>query len=121
MDINELKARIEAFNQRQQALLKSDEDLDKTILNPMRFQKAISLYETTENGQLMIDLIYSLGKYVWYNYYQNLHIPKDSAEDIENERIYKALEQSNLSLYCLIEKQVDWEIQKLKADGKNML
>ena len=63
------------------------------------------------------DLIYSLGKYVWYNYYQNIHIKKDSPEDIANERIYKALEITDKDLYQKIEKRVDFEIDKLKNPG----
>lgn len=92
---------------------KSDKDLDVTILSPKRFEKAIALYRTTDNEQLKHGLIYSMGKYIWYNYYHYLHIRKGSAEDMENERIYKALEQRDKPLFDLIEKQVDWEIEEL--------
>lgn len=117
MNINDLKSRIEEFIERQRSFQDSGVDLDKSILNPTRFQSAIRLYETTKDDQLKKDLVHSLGKYVWYNYYQNLHISKGSTDDIENERIYKDLEQSNLSLYYLIEKQVDWEIKKQIIQG----
>lgn len=120
MDINDIRDKIELFNQQMGLLFDSDADLEGTILNPRRFRKAIKLYESTDDNKLKSDLIYSLGKYVWYNYYRNLHIPKDSEDDLENERIYKGLEQSNLSLYRLIEKHVDWEIEKLNAEAENI-
>lgn len=118
MDKQAIKERIQQIKEINERLRtfkdgKSDKDLDITILSPQRFEKAIALYRKTDDEQLKQGLLYSMGKYIWYNYYHYMHIPKGSREDLENERIYKALEQRDKPLFELIEKQVDWEIEKL--------
>ncbi|MFD2598723.1 hypothetical protein ACFSQ3_07140 [Sphingobacterium corticis] len=112
MYLNELQERINKAFTYQKQLQDSNEDLQKSILNPRRFCKAIELYESTDDQSLKSELIYAMGKYVWYNYYQNLHIPNCSMEDQENERIYKELEQSSYDLYRLIENHIEWEMNK---------
>ena len=104
--IMQVKAKLKQFKI-------DDIPLENSIFNPQRFEKAIALYQSTDNEELKRDLVYSLGKYVWYNYYQYTHIKKDSPEDKANERIYKALEASDQELYKKIEKWVDFEIDKL--------
>ena len=104
--IMQVKAKLKQFKI-------DDIPLENSIFNPQRFEKAIALYQSTDNEELKRDLVYSLGKYVWYNYYQHTHIKKDSPEDKANERIYKALEASDQELYKKIEKWVDFEIDKL--------
>lgn len=112
MYLNELQARIKEAFAYQKQLQDSNEDLQKSILNPRRLRKAIELYESTDDQSLKSELIYAIGKYVWYNYYQNLYISNGSIEDQENERIYKELKQSNSDLYRLIEHQVDLEMSR---------
>ena len=106
-------ARIEQVKAKLKQFKIDDIPLESSIFNPQRFEKAIALYQSTDNEELKRDLVYSLGKYVWYNYYQHTHIKKDSPEDKANERIYKALEASDQELYKKIEKWVDFEIDKL--------
>ena len=108
------KAYIEQLQARLKRFKIDDIPLERSIFNPERFEKAIALYQSTDDEELKGNLVYSLGKYVWYNYYQYTHIQKDSPEDRENERIYKALEVSDQELYRKIEQHVDWEIEKLK-------
>lgn len=116
MNKQAIKERIQQLieiNERLRIFKDSDhKDLDVTIMS-QRFEKAIALYRKTDDEQLKQGLLYSIGKYIWYNYYHYLHIQKGSAEDMENERIYKGLEQRDKPLFDLIEKQVDWEIEKL--------
>ena len=115
--LKETLARIEEMRKKSKQKNIDDIPLEKSILIPERFEKAIALYQTTSNEHLKHDLIYSLGKYVWYNYYQNINIKKDSPEDLANERIYKALEITDKDLYQKIEKRVDFQIDKLKNPG----
>lgn len=118
--IKERVQQLKEINERLRTFKDSahDKDLGVTILSPQRFEKAIALYRNTDDEQLKQGLLYSIGKYIWYNYYHYMHIPKGSREDLENERIYKDLEKADKPLFDLIEKQVDWEIEKLnRPDG----
>lgn len=118
MDINDLQTRIKYLNEKHKLLLESDEELDKTILNPRRLKNAIILYNSTDCSQLKSRLIYSIGKYIWYNYYLNLRIPESSADDLENARIYNELKDKDQALYNLIEKCVKYEIEKMENNAK---
>lgn len=55
-------------------------------------------------------------KYKWYNYYLNMYIKKDSEMDIENEKIFKELEEKYPKLHKEIEDMIDYEIEKLNHD-----
>jgi len=62
------------------------------------------------------DILFSIGKYITYNYYMNIHIKKDSEDDKENEKLYKQFEIDHPDLYKKVENWVDYNFKKFERD-----
>lgn len=77
------------------------------IRNPKELEDAIIDYKGDS------DTLLAIVKYKWYNYYQNLHIKRGSKEDLENDKIFEQIKVVLPGLHKLIEKGIDWEIEKL--------
>ena len=85
------------------------------IRNPEQLKEAIEIAGShPDNYQ---DIIWAIHKYKWYNWYQNLHIKKDSPADIENTRIFNELERMNPNMHYDIEANITYEIEKLESDN----
>jgi hypothetical protein len=59
---------------------------------------------------------FDIARYVTYNYYMYTHIKKNSAEDLENERIYKKFEKEHSDLFNKVEEQVDFLFKRMSSD-----
>ena len=57
-----------------------------------------------------------IGKYIAYNYYMRFHIKEGSADDLENEVIYKAFEKDYPQLFAQIEGWVTYNFSKFNLD-----
>jgi len=79
----------------------------KSITNPQELREAIELAKTDES------VIHEIATYKWYNWYQNIHVKKDSPEDIENTQIFDELKQNDPELHAKIEKVIDGKIYML--------
>ena len=85
-------------------------DLNKGIRNPSQLREAI---EMAKQGSS--DAIWAIHKYKWYNWYQNIHIKKDSPEDIENTEIFEDLERNYPDIHRKVEDNINYEIAKLSS------
>lgn len=87
------------------------------IKTPSELKDAITIATTTDpTSKEYFDIIWAIHKYKWYNWYQNLHIKADSPEDIENTEIFKQLEESHPTIHEDIEKNIQFEIDKLNFE-----
>jgi len=84
-------------------------DLKSGIRNPTQLKEAI---EMAKSGDNYSDVIWAIHKYKWYNWYLNLHIKKDTPEDIENTQIFEELEKDYPQIHSDVEKNVDYEVNK---------
>jgi len=84
--------------------------------NDLRAAISIAVSATTETNPTYFDIIWGIHKYKWYNWYQNIHIKKDSPEDIENTLIFEEIKNKYPQIHFDIEKNIDFEIEKLKTD-----
>lgn len=76
---------------------------ERMIRSAKELQEAIFL---AKNGDE--DILFSMGKYIAYNYYMNIHIKKDSPDDIENEKLYKQFQNDCPELWKKVEEWVDY-------------
>lgn len=76
---------------------------ERMIRSAKELQEAIDLAIKGDD-----DILFSMGKYIAYNYYMNIHIKKDSPDDIENEKIYKRFQLEYPGLWKKVEEWVDY-------------
>ncbi len=82
-----------------------------SITNPTQLQIAIDKAISGDRG-----VLFSIGKYIAYNYYLCFHIKEGSPEDLENEKIYKAFEKEHQDLYEQVEGLVNYYHGRLTED-----
>lgn len=82
-----------------------------SITNPTQLQIAIDKAISGDRG-----ILFSIGKYIAYNYYLCFHIKEGSPEDLENEKIYKAFEKEHQDLYEQVEGLVTYYHGRLTED-----
>lgn len=93
-------------------------DLKKGIRTPLELLQAIEIaaknygFDDIEYAEA----IWAIHKYKWYNWYQNLHIKKDTPEDIENTKIFKSIEIHHPNIHRDVEANITHEITKLEDD-----
>ncbi len=86
-------------------------DLSRGIRNPSQLREAI---EMAKEGNK--DAVWAIHKYKWYQWYQNIHIKKDTPEDQENSIIFKELEEKHPDIHKQVEDNIDYEIKKIQYD-----
>ena len=89
-------------------------DLSKGLKNPTDLLEAIEVAKLKDERYK--SAIWAIHKYKWYNWYQNIHIKKDSPEDIENTNIFDKLQETNPEIHEDIEENITSEINKLVND-----
>ncbi len=67
-----------------------------SITGPKQLRIAIDKAISGDRG-----ILFSIGKYIAYNYYLCVHIKEGSPDDLENEKIYKAFEKEHPDLHAL--------------------
>ena len=80
-----------------------------SISSSKEFKEAIDL-AIAGNEKIVMDI----AKYVSYNYYMCMHIKEGSPDDLENGKLYKALEKEHPDIYKRIEWWVAYEFHRLK-------
>ncbi len=61
-------------------------------------------------------ILFSIAKYIAYNYYMCVHIEEGSADDLENEIIYKAFEKNHPELFKQVEEWVTYNFNRFYKD-----
>lgn len=82
-----------------------------SITNPTQLQIAIDKAISGDRG-----VLFSIGKYIAYNYYMCVHIKEGSVDDLENEIIYKAFEKNHPELFKQVEGWVTYNFDKFYND-----
>ncbi len=82
-----------------------------SITNPKQLQIAIDKAISGDRG-----ILFSIGKYIAYNYYMCFHIKEGSPDDLENEKIYKAFEKEHPDLHAQIEGVVTYYYNRITDD-----
>lgn len=86
-------------------------NLKSGIKTPTELLAAIEIAKL--NDERYVDAIWAIHKYKWYNWYQNVHIKKDTPEDIQNTEIFNRLEVEYPKIHFDIEENIRYEIEKL--------
>lgn len=86
------------------------------IKTPAELREAIAMAIATEDNY---DIIHAIHKYKWYNWYQNIHIKKDSEADVENTKIFEELKENYPEIHKQVEQRIDFEIEKLEQDEQD--
>jgi len=71
------------------------------------------LLDNKEDKNIYNEVISAMYKYKWYNFYQNTHIKAGSPEDIENEKIFKDIEDNYPEIHIEVEQLIDNEIDRI--------
>ncbi len=82
-----------------------------SITNSEQLKNAIDKAIAGDKG-----VLFSIGKYIAYNYYMCFHIKEGSADDLENEIIYKAFEKNHPELFKQVEGWVTYNFNKFYED-----
>ena len=81
------------------------------ITNAKELKESINEAIAGDKGTL-----FSIGKYIAYNYYMCVHIKEGSPDDLENEVTYKWFEKNHPDLFAQVEGWVTYNYQKLQND-----
>lgn len=57
-------------------------------------------------------ILFSIGKYIAYNYYMSFHVKEGSANNLANEKIYSSFKQDYPKLYEQVEGWVTFNFNK---------
>jgi hypothetical protein len=82
-----------------------------SITGPEQLQMAIDKAISGDRG-----ILFSIGKYIAYNYYMCFHIKEGSQDDLENEKIYKAFEKEYPDLHAQVEGVVTYYYNRITDD-----
>lgn len=85
--------------------------MGKNITNAKELKESISEAIAGDKGNL-----FSIGKYMAYNYYMCVHIKEGSPDDLENEVTYKCFEKNYPDLFAQVEVWVTYNYQKMQND-----
>jgi hypothetical protein len=86
-----------------------------SITSPDGLQQAINKAVSGDRGML-----FSISKYIAYNYYLCFHIKEGSADDLANEVIYKAFQEEHPELFAQVEGLIDYEYNKWSQDDDDL-
>ena len=81
--------------------------MDKSIKNAAELKACLDKAIAGDKG-----ILFSIGKYIAYNYYMCYHIIEGSAEDLENEKNYSDFKNNHPDLYGQVESWVTFNFNK---------
>jgi len=81
--------------------------MEVSITNSEELKSAIDKAIAGDRG-----ILFSIGKYIAYNYYMSFHIKEGSTDDLANEKIYSSFNQEYPKLYEQVEGWVTFNFNK---------
>lgn len=81
--------------------------MEISITGPEQLQNAIDKAISGDRG-----ILFSIGKYIAYNYYMCFHIKEGSFEELENKKIYNDFQKAHPDLYEQVEGWVTYNLNK---------
>ena len=64
-------------------------------------------------------ILFSIGKYIAYNYYMCFHIKEGCDDDLENEKNYSDFKNNHPELYVQVEGWVTYNFNKFNTNNLN--
>ena len=90
-------------------------NMEISITNSKELKAAIDKAIAGDRG-----ILFSIGKYIAYNYYMCFHIKEGSADDLENEIMYKDFEKNHKHLWVQVEAWVTYNFNKWEPGYKSI-
>ena len=83
--------------------------MEKSITNAAELKACLNKAIAGDKG-----VLFSIGKYIAYNYYMCFHIKEGSDDDLENEKNYSEFKNNHPDLYAQVEGWVTFNHRKFQ-------